>query len=216
MGAGVEEMLDGLADLLESGHADTVVALTERSHRRAEKAMQHIDDSDGWLGGISSRVADLHLRACEAAHPDPVQLARRLVELELHAELDTFHRAAARYASVLGETGLAEYRALVEPQWRALDPRGDDFRTERFRIEQAMIGLALGTDDPDLLITVVRERLRSPADHLEVAEALARAGRTQEAIEWARDGLATFVDRHRQTPPLREFLAGLLPRVGRR
>ncbi len=99
---GVEEMLDGLADLLEAGHADAVVMLTERSHQRAEKAMQHIDDSDGWLGGISSRVADLHLRACEAAHPDPVQFARRLVELELHAELDTFHRAAARYASRAG------------------------------------------------------------------------------------------------------------------
>ena len=207
---GVEEMLDGLADLLDAGHADAVVTLTERSHQRAEKAMQHIDDSDGWLGGISSRVADLHLRACEAAHPDPVPFARRLVELELHAELDTFHRAAARYAHVLGETGLAEYRALVEPKWRALDPRGDDYRTERFRIEQGMIGLALGTGDPDLLITVMRERLRSPYDHLEVAEALAEAGRTDEAIEWARNGLATFADRYHQTPPLREFLAGLL------
>ncbi len=60
----------------------------------------------------------------------------------------------------------------------------------------------------------MRERLRSPYDHLEVAEALAAAGRTEEAIEWARDGLATFADRHHQTPPLREFLAGLLRESG--
>jgi len=213
---GVEEMLDGLADLLDAGHAGAVITLAERSHRCSEKAMQHIDDSDGWLGGISSRIADLHLRACEVAHTDPVQFARRLVELELHAELDTFHRAAARYAHALGETGLDEYRALVEPKWRALDPRGDGYRTERFRIEQGMIGLALGTGDPDLLITVMRERLRSPYDHLEVAEALAEAGRTDEAVEWARNGLATFADRYHQTPPLREFLAGVLRESGDR
>jgi uncharacterized Zn finger protein len=206
----VDEMLDAVDDLLDAGHAEAVITLAERAHLKAEKAMEHIDDSDGWITNIFHRVADLHLRACEVARPEPVQLARRLVELELPAELDTFHRAAARYANVLGPAGLAEYRALVEPQWRALDRRADDYRGARFRIEQAMIGLALGSRDPDLLMTVMRSRLRSPYDYLEIAEALADAGRTDEAIEWARNGLTTFADRWHQTPPLREFLAGLL------
>jgi tetratricopeptide (TPR) repeat protein len=203
-------MLDALEDLLVAGHADAVVALAERAHRSAEKAMQNIDDSDGWLGDISQRVADLHLRACEDAKPDAVELARRLVDLELTSELDTFHRAAARYADVLSAPGIAEYRRLVEPRWRAFSPRGDQFSMERFRLTEAMVGIALATGDPDALIAVKRMDLRTPDDYLEVAESLATAGRVDDSMEWARKGLGAFPDRFWQTPPLREFLAASL------
>lgn len=211
---GVEEVLGGLDELIEAGHADAVVQLAERAHQRAERAMGHIDDSDGCLTRISAHIAELHLQACEAARPDPVELAGRLVDLELTSELDTFHRAAARYADVLGTKGVPEYRRLIEPKWRALGPRGDGWSTERFRVTQAMIGVALATGDPDVLISVKRKDLRIPDDYLEVAEALAAAGRVDEAVEWARKGLAAFPDRFWQTPPLREFLAGLLRERG--
>lgn len=206
----VEEMLDALEELIEAGHADAVVTLAERAHRCADEAMQHVDDSDGCLGNISERVGDLHLRACEVAQPDAVELARRLVDLELSSELDAFHRAAARYAGVLGAPGIAEYRGLVEPRWRALSPRGDRFSTERFRLTEAMVGVALATGDPEALIAVKRKDLHTPDDYREVADSLAAAGRTDEAIEWAHKGLAAFPDRPWQTPPLRELLAALL------
>jgi hypothetical protein len=87
-----------------------VIPLAERCHRKAEAAVGYIDDSDGYITDIFHRVAELHLLARTQARPAPVPLAKRLAELELTAELDTFHRAAARYADVLGASGFTAYR----------------------------------------------------------------------------------------------------------
>lgn len=113
------DVLAALEDLVSAGHAAAVVALAEHAHRRSDKAVQYIDDSDGWLTDISGRISELHLRACAEAHPDPVELAGRLAELELTSELGTFHRAAVTYVDVLGPEGVAAYRRMVEPKWRA-------------------------------------------------------------------------------------------------
>ena len=208
---GVDELIDALDDLCGAGHPDAVIGLVQHAHRRADEAMQYVDDSDGWLFGISQRLGDLHLRACSEGSPDPVELARRLVGLELTSELDAFHRAAADYADVLGDRGLVEYRRLVEPRWRELPPEDEHrWSSERFAVREAMIGVALASGDPDQLIEVRRGDLRIPDDYLEVARSLADAGRTDEAVDWARRGLDDHPERAWQSAPLREFLAGLL------
>ena len=68
--------------------------------------MQHIDDSDGWLTDISGRLSTLHIRAGTEARPEPVKLARRLVELT--GDLDGFHHAAVSHVDSLGADGWAE------------------------------------------------------------------------------------------------------------
>jgi hypothetical protein len=90
------------------------------------------------LTGISDRLSDLHLRACAEGSPDPVALARRLVELELTSDLDGFHRAAATYTEVLGDAGLDEYRRIVESRWEKVAAAEDtsDWSTERFGCEK--------------------------------------------------------------------------------
>jgi hypothetical protein len=208
--AGVGELIDGLEDLLEAGHAEAAAGLAERAHRRADKAIDSIDDSAGWLSGISERLGRLHQRACEVCRPDPVGLARRLVDLELTSELDGFHRAAARYAGVLGPAGIAEYRRLLEPRWRSLAPTSEPWSSERFRVQEAMIGVALATGDPDELIAVKQGDLGAPDDYQEIAESLRDAGRIDDAVDWARRGLRAFGDRPWQVPPLRELLAAVL------
>ncbi|MGH3114017.1 MAG: SWIM zinc finger family protein, partial [Gaiellaceae bacterium] len=209
----VDGVLNALAELLDLGHADAVVVLAEHAWRLAEGAIDRVDDSDGWLTGISAQLGELHHRACAEANVDPVALARRLVELELSSELDAFHRAAARYTDVLGDAGLAEYRRLIEPRFDAL-PAGDAFSVGCFRVTQAMVGVALASRDPDQLIAVKGRDLRTPDDYREVATVLAEAGRVTEAVEWAERGLAVFGDRSWQTPPLRELLADLHRRRG--
>lgn len=212
--AGIEDVLDGLNELVEAGHAGAVITLVEHAHRLADGAVQYVDDSDGWITNISAHLGETHLKACEAASPDPVELARRLADLELSSELDTFHRAAAVYAEVLGADGLAEYRRAVEPRWRKSAPKGDQWSTERFRLREAMTGIALALHDPDELARVKQHDLRSPDDYREVAESLRSAGRVDEAVEWARRGLEAHADRPWQTPPLRELLAEMLRERG--
>jgi uncharacterized Zn finger protein len=207
----VFDVIAALDDLVVAGHAAAVVHLAEHAHRRADGAVQYIDDSDGWLTDISGRIGELHLKACEIARPDPIELAGRLAELELTSELDTFHRAAATYAEVLGREGIAAYRGAVEPKWRqAKKKRTGPYSHDVFAATQAMIGIAQAGGDPEDLIAIRGDDLRTPDDYLEIAKSLVAAGRPDEAIDWSRRGLETFVERHWQTPPLREFLSAQL------
>lgn len=211
--AGVRRAIDLLDELHGAGHHDLVIHLCEHAHRLADRAVQDVDDSDGWLTDISAQLAERHLRACTAAAPDRVALARRLIELELTSELEGFHRAAITYAEVLGAAGIAEYRRLLEPRWQELAGSDDPYE-DRFAVREARIGVALASGDPDELIEVRRHDLRTATDHLEVSAALEEAGRTEEAIGWARDGLDRYADRPWQTGPLRDHLARLLRAAG--
>ena len=205
--AGVDEVIDALEDLCDAGHHDAAAGLAEHAHRRADKSMGYVDDSDGWLSGFSERLSDLHLRACEARAPDPVELAQRLVKLELTSELDGFHRSAAVYADVLGVAGLAEFRARLEPHRKRTARATEGWSGNAFAVRQAMVGWALGTGDPDALIEAHSRDRMLPDDMLEIAKALDRAGRGDEAVAWARRGLADRGSRSWQVGSLREFLA---------
>lgn len=205
--AGVDEAIDALKHLCEAGHHDAAARLAEHAHRRADEAVDYVDDSDGWLSGISERLGDLHLAACEAGRPDPVELAGRLVELELTSELDAFYRSATSHAEVLGETGLAAFRERLEPRLGRVTPAGDGWSIEAFAVEQALVGWALGTGDPDALIEAHSRGGISTADALEIARALDGAGRGDEAIVWARRGLDELGGRVWLGGGLRDFLA---------
>jgi uncharacterized Zn finger protein len=73
-----------------------------------------------------------------------------------------------------------------------------------------MIGIALASHDPDELIDIMGRSLAHPGDYVEICEALADAGRIDEALEWSRRGMAEYATRTHQLPPLRDFLAGIL------
>lgn len=212
----VHELIDGLDELREAGHPEPAALLAEHAHRCADEAIGSVDDSDGWLMGISERLAELHFQACTESEPDPVELAGRLVALELTSELDGFHRAAAIYAGVLGPNGVAEYRRLVEPRWDEVSGHTEGWSSQRFSLREAMVGVALATGDPDDLIAVYRHDLRTPDVYLEIARSLVAAGRDAEAESWAHEGIEAFSGRSWQTPPLREFLADMLRERGER
>ena len=214
--AGVDEVLDGLRDLLASGWAEEVLGLLERAHRKLERAVGRDDDSNGEITAFSHLIADLHLQAATAARPAPKPFARRLAKLELDGDLDTFRRAAHTYAGVLGQTGLEEYARVVEPGWK--EAMGDPNRSPfgRFGVTEAMIGLALAHGDPDRLLAVKADRMHTPADYLEVARAMESAGRRADAVQWARRGLDAVGTKLWPTHELTEFLATLLAAEGDR
>ena len=206
---GVKDAIDALADLCDAGQHDAAARLAEHAHRRADKAIDYVDDSDGRLSDISLRLSEVHHRACVEGRPDPVELAARLVDLELTSELDGFYRAAAEYAEVLGEAGLAAYRERLEPQWKRIGHEAGDWPDNAFAVRQAMAGWAIGTGDPDALIEVHGRDRIGPGNVLEIARALDAAGRSDEAMAWARRGIAEHGDTWHASD-LREFLAGAL------
>ncbi|HMR96244.1 MAG TPA: SWIM zinc finger family protein [Microthrixaceae bacterium] len=212
--AGVQDLFDGLRELLDDGNAAEVIPLVEYAFERADRATGYVDSSDGCFGQISWEIEDLHLRACTEARPDPVALARRLVGFELDAELDTFRRAAATYVDVLGDAGLAEYRRLVQPRYEALPPPSDhDYLSDRFHVTDAMLGLARACGDTDEVVAIRSASLRSPHDYEEIVEVLEATGRIDDAIDWARQGLSVEGREH-QKRELRNQLVALLVDTG--
>ncbi len=111
---GIEETIDVLEALLEEGRGDDGVELAEHALKAAEKALDHIDDSDGLMADVIGRLEELHLDACLRTTPDPGALAERLFAWELDGAWDVFDQAVLRYDEVLGDAGLARYRELAE------------------------------------------------------------------------------------------------------
>lgn len=205
----VQQVIDSIAALLDDGHPAAVIQLTEYMLAKLENAIGHMDDSDGYMGGILPELHDLHHRACLEAKPDPVTLARRLFEWEIKSDWEIFYGSASKYADVFGAEGLAEYRRLAESQWSHVHPLGpgdkdDEVSNKRFRVTSIMEALAMQTGDPEAIVEVKRRDLSHSYSYLQIAEIYREAGENDKALEWAEQGLKSFP---RRDSRLIEFLA---------
>ncbi len=195
---GISEVVEELAEWLSSDRAAEAVALAEYAAERVGKAIELSDDSDGLLGGVLHRVAELHLAACKEARPEPKRLAKRLFELELHEEWETFLDSYDRYWSVLGNEGRKVYETLAEKRWAKIPPLrpGDNedagYRGDRFRITRIMESIARRKGSVDDLVEVMSRDLSSAYHFLEIAERIRKAGRADDALTWAERGLGAF------------------------
>jgi len=210
----VEAVADTIEAIISDGHAAAAIELAERGLRRIEEVIEMADDSDGHLGDMLRRFENIHLAACQAADPDPVELARRLFRWELTGHWEVFHEAAERYADVLGDTGLAEYRGLAEAEWSKVPERGPGDHRYRdngvdshreFNVTHMMESLAQASGDLDQLVAVMSRDLSYAYHYVRIAELCRDAGRGNEALDWAERGVEAFPKR--TDVRLREFLA---------
>lgn len=214
--AGIEDALDNLDGLLADGHAGTVIALADHAIDALAEALNEVDDSNGEVAGQLHRLKALHLAACRAAAPDPRELAQHLFERELDDEWGVFSGAAATYADVLGETGLAAFQWLAEAEWSkipALKPGDSDSGRygRRYRIRAIMLALAADLDGE---IAVMARDLSTPYAFLEIVQLCQRAGRPDVALDWAECGWRAFAGQ-RPDERLRAFLADAWHQRGR-
>ncbi len=207
--AGIWEAVEPLRELLREGHAAAVIALAEHGLSRVGKALLEMDDSDGGMSPILDDLQQLHLEACRAARPDPEELAARLFDWEINGEWDVFHGGAQTYADVLGEKGLAVYRARAEAEWRSLPALGpgrrEDYSSRRFRVTGMMEALARTSGDLEALVAVKARDLSLPYHFLTIAELYRDAKQADAALDWAERGVKAFPDN--LDPRLLEFLA---------
>ncbi|MEI9989171.1 MAG: DUF6880 family protein [Rhizomicrobium sp.] len=200
--ANVEAVLKRLGALTERGHPLVALRLLDHFFGRMEKALQSIDDSDGHGGGLLTLAADLHLAACRAGKPEPIELARELLRRETEWDWsDCFHGASERYRAVLGKAGLAEYRRLAEKAWAGIKPLHDGARrvqddqsAQRYRLQSILESFARRDGDVDAMIAVRARDLSSGYRYLQVAKLCAEHGRLAEALKWADEGLWQFED----------------------
>jgi len=172
--SGIENVVGSIAELLDAGHAAEVIGLTEHALRRCERALGHMDDSEGGMSPILEQLQELHHAACLKTKPDPEALARRLFKWEIESGWDTFFAAAETYADVLGEKGLAVYRKLARKLWDQMPKLGTgdrrSFEGPRFRITAIMEALARASGDVEQLVAVKSRDLSSAYRYLDIAE----------------------------------------------
>jgi hypothetical protein len=208
---GITEILTELEQWTNSTSAGDVMRLMEHAFARAEMAIGHVDDSDGWITMIADQIGDIHLAACRLARPSPVKLARRLADFDLTAELDVFRGAAHTYAEVLGTEGLGEYHRVVgEAAERLARAPQERWSSEVFHLRLAQIGLAQAGGDVEGLITILTAGPMLPSDHLLIVNLLIDQQRVDEAVAWAERGLDTSSHRVHQMGELRERLIAIL------
>ena len=216
----VETVLDSVAGLVAESRGTVALRLIDHAFARIEEAIGEIDDSNGHGGGLLERARAIHLAACRAARPDPVALAGDLFDREVAGMWDTIHGAAALYAEVLGETGLAEFRRRATAAWEEIPPLAggrrakDDFSSARSRLAAIMDFFAERGGDVDARIAIRARDLSSPWRYLELARFCQSHGRETDALRHAEEGLWLFEDE----PPderLVNFVADLHLAAGR-
>jgi uncharacterized Zn finger protein len=217
---GVDAALDAVADLVTGGHADIAFKLVERAIGRIEAAFEAIDDSDGHLGELLEHARDIHLAAAGAVRPEPVALARDLFERETENDFQTFMGAAALYADVLGEQGLAEYRRLATAAWSKLPARSGKVRAGdagfgHYTLTNILDFFAERDGDVDARVALRAKDLSSQWSFLQLAEFCLSNGRAEEALRRAEEGLWLFED-DGPDERLLFFTVKLLSKAGRK
>jgi len=203
----VDSAIDAVETLLQQGHAAPAIDLCEAAMKWLEGAIENVDDSDGRGTELMARIADLHLRACEKALPDPESLGVRLFALEMNGTCDQWFDTAGRYANLLGDKGLAAFREAAAKAWAKVPARtmresnGESY----YGVTRIMERLARQCGDVEQLVGVLERDLTFANQYLRIAEAYRNAGKLEKALDWAERGMAIYTNH--EGGSLRRFVA---------
>lgn len=190
-------VVDALGDAVATEPSAELVVLLQRAAGHLVKVIMRADDSNGMIGDLTRQVLDLHREACAAGVAEPQALAKWMVRFAFDDQ-DFFEIDPVAYADVLGEKGLAVYRREVaqrsdpaaEPTDRS--PRLRDMYAgfPSFAAKYAAERLAVIDGDVDRLVQLLGGDLSSPHQFVRVAEAMIELGHGDDALGWARRGIA--------------------------
>ncbi|MET7451454.1 hypothetical protein ABZT03_06065 [Streptomyces sp. NPDC005574] len=186
-GEQASQAVSAITALTAAGRPADAMSLSREAMRLLSEAQDVIDDSDGHLDRVGAALAEAHLDACRAAHPDPGETARWLVG-HLLSDLDDLTGIdPLDYAEVLGVPGSLRVRELAAAAW--------DRNRTGWAEKHLMERLAKAEGDVDGWIAVQAADLAPDGTtHLGVARELDTAGRAAEALRWAERGVEETPD----------------------
>lgn len=172
--------------LINSERAAQAVPVLRKAVDRMTRSLMYIDDSSGIVGDDLHDIMRLYAQACTMSPPNPASLAGWLVRLACDGP--GWPRIVLRdFARALGERGLGEVERLVESRAHTVDPQS---WAGTFAVRDLREKLAEVSGDVDRYVAVLAEHLTSAVQYERIALVLRDADRRQEAIAWARRGLA--------------------------
>lgn len=187
-------VVDALAGAVAAAPSAELVVLLQRAAGHLVKVILRADDSDGSIGDLCREVLELHRRACAGGVADPENLAKWMARFAFEDQ-DFFEIDPVAYAGALGEQGLAVYRREVGKRSERADDRRETLRRvdggfPSFAARYAAERLAIIDRDVDRLVELLGGDLSSPHQFQRVAEAMVELDRRDDALRWARRGIA--------------------------
>lgn len=190
-------VVGALAGEVAASPSGELVVLLQRAAGHLVKVIMRADDSNGTIGELCRDVLDLHRLACAAGVADPQKLAKWMVRFAFEDQ-DFFAIDPVAYADALGEKGLAVYRREVAKRSESADTPDDRPETLRsfyggfpsFAAKYAAERLAIIDRDVERLVELLGSDLTSPHQFQRVAEAMVELGQVDDALRWARRGIA--------------------------
>jgi uncharacterized Zn finger protein len=178
----VHKAVAAIDDLIDAGGAAEAIGIAREAVALLTGVFEYVDDSSGVVGEAASEMLAAHLRACQAAPPDPVELGNYLAGLLLHNDCG-FGPNLADYVGLLGDEGFAAVRERIEAVYTQ--------NPQDWQARSLMESLAKAEGDVDALITIYAAHLDDRGwNHLRIAQELDENGRGDEALGWAERGLA--------------------------
>lgn len=199
----VQPIIDALALEIDAHPSRELLVLLERAIGHSIKVILKGDDSSGALGDVSRDLLELHERLCDKGVADPIALATWMAKF-MFDDQDFFDRDPVRYATALGEAGLATFRSLVEKR-AAADPR-------HWGVRHAMERLAIVDDDVEQVVALLGGDLSHALQFIHVAEAMLELDRPEEALAWSLRGVESTTGPH--VARLYDIAAGVLAERG--
>ena len=200
----VHKAAAAIGDLIDSGGAADAISIAREAIDLVSDSLGHVDDSSGLVGQAAYELLEVHLRACEAAPPEPVSLATYVTDLLLGDEYGLVPDLGD-YAELLGDRGSAVVRERAAAAY-AKDPKD-------WQARSLMETIARADGDVDAVVAIyAADLIESGWTHLLIARELDAAGRDREALDWAERGL-----REAERPDYRlvDYLAGRYAAAGR-
>ena len=200
----VLQAADAINELIEAGAAAQAIAVARDAIRWLRQAFERVDDSDGDVGSAGYELLHVHLLACQASPPDPIELAAYLADLCL-TDGHGLTPAFADYAELLGDAGWAALRNRIRYAYMA--------SPNDYRARHLMESVIEAEGDLDALVALYAAHLDERGwQHLRIALRLDEAGRADAALGWAERGVR---DIPRPDDRLVEYLAGRYRAAGR-
>lgn len=200
----VHKAAAAIGDLTDAGGAADAIEIAREAVATLAAAVEYVDDSSSVVGEAVHEIFAAHLRACEAAPPDPVSLGDYLAGLLLRNDF-AFGPELADYVGLLGDKGFAAVREHIEAAYTQ--------NPQDWHARGLMEALARAEGDVDALIAIYAAHLDDRGwNHLRIAEELDENGRGGEALAWAERGLAEAANPDQR---LVDYLAGRYAAAGR-
>lgn len=192
----LDDLTNQLRDLVEKSNEPSVIELIEDAIEEMVEFLEHVDDSDGEFGSILDQLNELHIQSCTRFKPEPVALAQKLFDAEFESSFDEYHDVVNRYAEVLGEKGLGEYRRLAKEKWDQIPdkPLGskDDFDYTLCRLERILEFFARKNNDLEAVLQIRQKDLSALHRVYGLTQVLLEMGKTDEALDWAERGIRAY------------------------